>query len=300
MAGTETQVEKSDSTRDVKTSLNYLLRGDRKPVTYAFTPPPGTEQSTRRPDPRTVTVRNARPLGGKLSLDEQGFVLTRHESRVKNFYDQDEVREVYYPEIEKLLKEKTGAVRVVVFDHQVRCLPKARAKVDHAREPVRAVHNDYTVKSGRRRVSDHLGTEAADLLNHRFAEINVWRPISGPVQESPLAVCDSKSIAPQDFVACDLVYPDKVGETYAFTYNPDHRWYYFPDLQREEAILLKCYDSAEDGRARFSAHTAFDDPASPPDAAPRESIEVRSLIFFAPQDNDSANAPARQPVELAD
>jgi hypothetical protein len=298
MANVEARNLSSDSTREVTTSLNYLLKGDEKPVTYVFTPPPGAAPSTRRPDTRTVTIRDARPIAGKLSLDEQGFVLTRHETRVKDFYDQDEVREVYYPEIEKLLKEKTGAVRVVVFDHQVRCLPKAQAKVDHAREPVRTVHNDYTVKSGRRRVSDHLGTEAGELLKHRFAEINVWRPISGPVRESPLAVCDSKSIAPEDFVAVDFVYPDKVGETYAFTYNPNHRWYFFPELQREEAILLKCYDSAEDGRARFSAHTAFDDPASPPDAPARESIEVRSLIFFAPAARDSADASGGQPAAL--
>jgi hypothetical protein len=299
MANAEERNQNSDSKRDVEASLNYLLKSTEKPVTYAFTPAPGTPPSTRRPDRRTVTIQNARPVADKLSLDDQGFVLTRHESRVRNFYDQDEAREVYYPEIEKLLKEKTGAVRVLVFDHQVRCLPKAQARIDHAREPVRTVHNDYTAKSGPRRVSDHLGADAGALLKHRFAEINVWRPISGPVQESPLAVCDSKSIAPEDFVAVDFVYPDKVGETYAFTYNPNHRWYFFPDLQREEAILLKCYDSATDGRARFSAHTAFDDPTSPPNAAPRESIEVRSLIFFAPEDRASTTAPARQPVGLA-
>ncbi len=298
MASTQTELKNPESTREVRTSLNYLQKTDEKPVTYAFTPPPGVTPSTRRPDPHAVTIRDARAIADKLSLDTQGFVLTRHETKVKNFYDQDEVREVYYPEIEKLLKEKTGAVRVQVFDHQVRCLPKAQAKLDHAREPVRSVHNDYTAKSGRRRVSDHLGDEAGDLLKHRFAEINVWRPITGPVEESPLAVCDSKSIAPEDFVACDLVYPDKVGETYAFIYNPNHRWYFFPHLQREEAILLKCYDSAEDGRARFTAHSAFDDPTSPPDAAPRESIEVRSLIFFAPEEQKSA--PAQHPAGLAD
>jgi len=296
----DTYVERPESHASVEASLNYLVKTDEKPITYVSAPPAGAVQSTRRPDSRTVTIRDARPLADTLSLDEQGFLLTHHESRVKNFYDQDEVREVYYPEIEKLLKEKTGAVRVLVFDHQVRCLPKAKAGVDHAREPVRTVHNDYTAKSGRRLVSDHLGEDAGELLKHRFAEINVWRPISGPVQESPLAVCDSKSIAAEDFVACDFVYPDKVGETYAFAYNPNHRWYYFPNLQREEAILLKCYDSAEDGRARFSAHTAFDDPASPPDAAPRESIEVRSLIFFAPEQSDSAIASAQPPAELAE
>ena len=106
-------------------------------------------------------------------------------------------------------------------------------------------------------------------------------PIRGPVQESPLAVCDAQSIRQDDFVASDLIYPHRRGETYAVTYNPTHRWYYFPDMQPDEALLLKCYDSAA-GRARFTAHTAFDDPTSPPDAAPRESIEIRAFVFFTP------------------
>lgn len=105
----------------------------------------------------------------------------------------------------------------------------------------------------------------------------------------PLAVCDARSIDPGDFVASDLVYPDKVGETYRFTYNPNHHRYYFPRLQRSEVILLKCYDSKEDRRARFTAHTAFEDPTSPPNAAPRESIEVRALLFWSPEDGPAAN-----------
>ncbi len=125
------------------------------------------------------------------------------------------------------------------------------------------VHNDYTAKSGPRRVTDHLPpAEAEERLRHRFAEINVWRPIRGPIESTPLAVCDAGSIDPVDFVASDLIYRDKVGETYRFKFNPNHRWYYFPLLQRNEAILLKCYDSKEDGRARFTAHTAFEDPAA--------------------------------------
>jgi hypothetical protein len=149
------------------------------------------------------------------------------------------------------------------------------------------VRNDYTAKSGPRRVRDHLPpAEAEDALSHTFAEINVWRPIRGPVESSPLAVCDAQSIAPGDFVPSDLVYPDKVGETYRFRHNRHHRWFYFPHMQGNEAILLKCYDSKEDGRARFTAQTAFEDPTSAPDAAARESIEVRALIFWPEQDRN--------------
>jgi hypothetical protein len=125
--------------------------------------------------------------------------------------------------------------------------------------------------------------EAEERLKHRFAVINVWRPIRGPVQEAPLAVCDAQSLAPQDFVAMDLKYRDRTGEVYSVTFSPNHRWFYFPNMQKNEALLLKCYDSLEDGRARFTAHSAFDDPTSLPDAAARESIEARTLVFFAPE-----------------
>jgi hypothetical protein len=114
-------------------------------------------------------------------------------------------------------------------------------------------------------------------------EINVWRPIRGPVQSSPLAVCDARSMTLQDFVAMDLRYRDRTGEVYSVAFNPNHRWFYFPYMERNEVLFLKGYDSAEDGRARFTAHTAFEDPTSPPDAPARESIEARALVFFAPE-----------------
>jgi hypothetical protein len=200
---------------------------------------------------------------------------------VRDFYDRAEVETVYYPEVELLLKKATGAEKVVVFDHQVRNTELSRQGERNAREYVRMVHNDYTAKAGPRRVRDHLpAAEAEGRLRHRFAEINVWRPIRGPIESTPLAVCDARSIEPKDFVPTDFVYRDKVGEVYRFTYNAQHRWSYFPRLERNEVILLKCFDSKEDGRARFTAHSAFDDPASPPDAAPRESIEVRALVFW--------------------
>jgi hypothetical protein len=280
----------------IEASLNYLLKTEEKPVAYTYTPPPGIPQTTRQNDPKTVTIHNARPLLNQLSLDTQGFVLTHHESKVVNFYDEAEVREIYYPEVEGLLKEATGAVKVVIFDHVVRCAAKARPGENAVREPAKLVHNDYSLKSAPRRVHDHVPEEAEELLRHRFVEINVWRAIRGPIQESPLALCDARSIAQEDVVPTDLVYPHRVGETYSFTYNPNHRWFYFPDMQRSEAVLLKCYDSKEDGRARFTAHTSFADPTSPPDAQPRESIEVRALVFFAPehQEAKSVAVPGRE------
>jgi hypothetical protein len=216
-------------------------------------------------------------------LDQHGFQLIRHETRVKNFYDELEVKTTYYPEVEYLVRTLTGATRVLAFDHNVRCGTLAQQGKSGVREPAKTVHNDYTLKSGPQRVRDLLPTEEAEeLLQCRFAVINVWRPIRGPVQESPLAVCDARSIAQEDFVPTDLVYRDRKGEVYSVAFNPSHHWFYFPSMQTTEALLLKCYDSADDGRARFTAHSAFDDPTTPPNAPARESIEARTLAFFAP------------------
>jgi len=265
----------------VEASLNYITETSAKPVHYAYEPPVGTPKFTGEFEAKTVPVRNAREVVEDLSLDKEGFQLTHQETAVDDFYDQDEVKRTYYAEVERLLKEATGAEKVVIFDHQVRNLPLSQRGEKNARDYGKLVHNDYTAKSGPRRVRDHLlPAEAEERLKHRFAEINVWRPIRGPIESTPLALCDARSIDAKDFVPSDLIYRDKVGETYRFKYNPDHRWFYFPQLERNEVILLKCYDSKEDGRARFTAHTAFEDPTSAANAAPRESIEVRALVFW--------------------
>jgi hypothetical protein len=264
----------------VQGTLNYIAESPEKPVIYTYEPPPRIPRTTGKSEPHSVLIRNAR-LAEHLSLDREGFQLFHYETAVQDFYDRVEVQDIYYPEIEQLLKKATGAEKVVVFDHQVRNIQLYKRGEKQARDYASTVHNDYTAKSGPRRVRDHLRAEEAEQrLQHRFAEINVWRAIRGPVESSPLALCDALSIESKDFVPADLVYRDKVGEVYRFTYNPKHRWFYFPRLERNEAILLKCYDSKEDGRARFSAHTAFDDPNSGPDAPPRESIEVRALVFW--------------------
>ncbi len=267
----------------IHASLHYLATTAEKPYIYTYTPPPGVAQTNRRVAQQTVLIRNARAIADQLSLDREGFALAHHVSAVSNFYDDDKVRAVYYPECDRLLKNATGAARVIVFDHIVRCATKAKRGENSIKEPAKGVHNDYTPRSGPQRLRDLLPDEAETLLKSHFAIINVWRPIRGPVQESPLAVCDAQSLRQDDFVASDLIYPHRRGETYAVTFSPNHDWYYVPNMQPDEALLLKCYDSAEDGRARFTAHTAFDDPTSPSDAAPRESIETRAFVFFAPE-----------------
>ena len=264
----------------VEASLTYLADTSVKPQTY--NPPPGTGVPRRLGNYGSFRARiyDARPVAQSLSLDREGFALTRHDTAVTDFYDAWQVREVYYPEMERLVADATGAEKVLVFDHTIRTAERAVER--GLRAPVQMVHNDYTDKSGPQRVRDLLpAQEAKARLRHRFVEINVWRPIKGPVQAWPLALADARSIASADVIACDLIYADRTGEILYGIYNPDHRWNYFPRMERHEAALIKCYDSLKDGRARFSLHTAFEDPTTPEHAPPRESIEIRTLAFFA-------------------
>ncbi|MFO1084700.1 MAG: CmcJ/NvfI family oxidoreductase [Reyranellaceae bacterium] len=264
----------------VEASVPYLADLDVKPVTY--NPPIGTGVARRLGNYRDFEVRihDARPIAKDLSLDRQAFVLRQHKTAVRDFYDRDEVRRVYEPEVEALVKRETGASKVVVFDHTIRAADRGVERGHRA--PVRSVHNDYTERSGPQRVRDLLPPDEAEArLRKRFAQYNVWRNIAhDPVEMSPLGFVDSGSIAPRDLAVCDLVYADRVGEIFIGVYNADHRWYYFPRLTREEAVLIKGYDSLKDGRARFSLHSAFDDPTSPANPKPRESIEIRTLAFF--------------------
>jgi hypothetical protein len=269
--------------RMVETTLNYLAHMPERPVYYLYPPPPGSPWRNTKGDRRTVPIHDARELVPPPSLDAQGFALAHLKTAVENLYDQNAVRGGYYREVERLVADATGATRILVFDHNVRSAPLAERGEDGAQNPVRFVHNDYTEGSGPQRVRDLVdGDDVEALLGERFAVINVWKPIRGPVQEAPLAVCDARSIRPRDFVPTDLKYRDRTGEVYSLTFSPDHRWFYFSNMQADEVLLLKCFDSDPD-RARFTAHTAFDDPTSPAGAPARESIEVRTLAFFAAQ-----------------
>lgn len=256
--------------------LHYLQRSTEKPVRYVNEPPPGILAWNGIDDPRDVTIEDARGRESEFTLDRNGFALLKAPTEVGDFYAPEEVKRVYYPEVENLLRHALGATRVVIFDHTVR-----NAGRPGAREPSRRVHNDHTVNSAPRRVRDHLGEEAEELLKHRFGIVNVWRPIRGPVLESPLALCDARSFTDADLIASDLVYPHLRGETSSVEYKPEHRWYYFSEMQSDEVLLIRVHDSAQDGRARLSFHTSFDNPLAP-GAPPRESIEARTLVFFPP------------------
>jgi hypothetical protein len=263
----------------VEATLKYLAPMAERPYFYTYPPPEGVPGRNNRGDRRRVEVHDARELAHP-SLDVEGFTLVKLASALADAYDAKAVVRDYYPEVEALVRDFTGARRVLVFDHNVRNTDRSVQQREQTQGAVGYVHNDYTLRSGPQRVRDLVGGDEAErLIERRFAVINVWRPLRGPVQQAPLAFCDASSLEPGDFVPTDLRYRDRVGEIYSITWRPEHRWFYYPAMQADEVLLLKCYDSDPE-RACFTAHSAIDDPNSPADAAPRESIEVRTLAFF--------------------
>ena len=232
---------------------------------------------------RPVEIRNGRLRPEGSSLDREGFVLTDHASTVADFYDDGEIARVYEPEVQALVREVTGAVRVEIFDHTRRAASQDLQRARSIREPASIVHNDYTARSGPLRLRDNFpeAPEEADvLLKRRFAIVNVWRSMAGPVLSAPLALCDATSLAPEDLVSVKREAKERIGEIQQAVYSPAHRWYYFPAMSADEVLLIKTYDSATDGRARFTIHTSFDDPNAAADAPPRESLETRCFAFF--------------------
>ena len=272
--------EPETAASSIEATVNYFLDTGEQPFTATGGPGEPGVRTGGGQDPRLVVVRNGRRAAADFTLDRNGFHLVRHDTKVVDFFDEAEIRAAYYPEMEALVKALSGASRVVVFDHTLRTADDEARAARQIREVVRRVHNDYTEWSGPQRLRDLLPQEADALLRRRFAIVQVWRPLRYPVETFPLAICDAQSLAPTDLVVSERRYPGRIGQTYAITYNPAHRWYWFPRLRREEALVFKVYDSLRDGVARWTAHTAFDDPTAPPGARPRESIEIRTLALF--------------------
>jgi hypothetical protein len=264
----------------IEATLNYIVDDGSKVFTVVASPGGTDTRSGGTADPRRVTIHNGRPHAENFVLERHGFRFVCHDTKVEDFYAEDQIRRVYYPEMEALIKSESGAKRVVVFDHTLRTANDEIRESKMTREVVRRVHNDYTEWSAPQRVRDILPDEAEELLQRRFAIIQVWRPIHHPVETYPLAMADAQTLSPQDMIVSERRAPGRIGQTYAIKYNPEHKWYWFPRMRREEAYVFKVFDSMKDGRARWTAHTAFEDPTTPPHARPRESIEIRTMAFF--------------------
>ncbi len=275
------QAAHSSSSSEVLTAdIPYTTDTGEKLVNETFGPSNIHRRSSGTLEWRRVPIRDGRPLASRFSLEKNGFIFVKHETAVQDFFDKQRLESAYYPEVAQLIKQVSGAARVFVFDHTLRSGDEAEREAKLVREPVLWAHNDYTEWSAPQRVRDLLPEEAGTLLARRFAIIQVWRAINRPIQSNPLAIADAASVAFEDLLIAERRYPDRVGQTYRLRYNSAHRWFYFPEMRREEALVFKVFDSEKDGRARFTAHTSFDDPSTPPDAPPRQSIEARALAFF--------------------
>ena len=276
----------------VEAPIGYIDSGLERAEVRVYPPDSGLEIVRPTPADRAMAILDARPAADRLSLDEHGFELHAHGSAFDDFYNEAEVRAHYYPEVELTVRDLTGAAAVIVFDHNVRSAVRAARGEPGVREPVDQAHNDYTEQSGPERQRAVLeAANRTDLADRHFAFVNLWRPIIGPIVDTPLAVCDARSVANRDLIPTDIHHfgeddleaPRHSGHVYSLRHNPRHRWFYASDMQPDEMLLLKCYDSRTDGRARFMPHTGFRNPACPTDYTPRESIEARTLVVFDAQ-----------------
>jgi hypothetical protein len=267
----------------IKAKLKFLANVDEPPV---YIPSKGGGDETEHVGNFTmqeVAIHNGRHHKQVSGLDVEGFKLVRQATEVEDFYIDAQVESTYHDEVKALLTEITGAQRIEIFDDTKRSTSLDRQRDKKIREAASIVHNDYTARSGVKRLCDHFADdpdEADKLLQRRFAIINVWRSIAGPVYNHPLALCDAATVRPEDLVSVERRAEERAGELQVALHYPGQRWYYFPEMQMDEALLFKTFDSETDGRARFTLHSSFEEPDAPADAAPRESIETRCLVFF--------------------
>lgn len=265
-----------DTGRDTQGELLFAADHDAKPQIIV---PKGEDTANRMTGLTTskVTIADGSPRSGLFSLDREGFSFLHSPTSVQNFEDDGEVEDTYYKEVRKMVADAIGAFEVEIFDHTIRVTDPETSY----RRPASHAHNDYTEKSGPSRLRDMIGDVRADgWLKDRLVQINVWRPIVEPVLQMPLALLDASSYDQSDLVTTEIVNQrqnGRVGHIYSVVNAPGQRWFYFNEMVKSDAIMIKGYDSEKDGRARFTPHSAFADPNTPENAPPRRSIEVRTF-----------------------
>ena len=284
MSQAATRAETRQPDHTVTADLCYIVRQDTKPYFESSRITGGEPKVFFEIELLPATISDMRDVADTLSMDVNGFELRGHQSKVADLYDDGLIETQYNPELVAMLKEMTGADSVTIFDHTRRSSDSSGARnPDGHRGPASRVHADYTVKSGPQRAKDTLGEAEVDRVlssGGRIIQVNVWRPITGPVMRSPLALADSSSIPPADLIATDQRFPDRTGEIYQLARGAEHRWYYASEMAPDEVILIKGWDSTDDGRARFTPHGAFKHPGETDDMPPRESIETRTYLVY--------------------
>lgn len=270
--------------------LNYLAPGPARVRTYAYDRPEGGPRFDGRLHAQAMPIVDARAAGVACSLQSTGFQLVPHVSGVHDLWDEDALRRTAYPEAEALVRALTGAPHARAFDHTLRRRAPGRPPLDGlggsfaaVREPVGRVHLDYTPQSAPQRVRQVLADDAlaARVLAGRHLIVGLWRPtLEEPLEDAPLALAAMGSVRPEDLVPNDLVYRDRLGQSFAVRHHAGHRWHWFPRQRRDEVIVFLHHDSAPSRGVGATPHTAFEHPATPPGATPRRSLEMRVLAWF--------------------
>lgn len=276
-------VARPESKTSTVAKLTYIVRQAEKPYFLSSALTGGEAEVHFKTEVHAVPVNSMREISS--DIDREGFELLRSPSKIKDFYDVEAVDTAYNAEVTDLLKARFGASAVYIFDHTRRSDgDTGAANPDGRRGPAVRVHGDYTDLSGPQRAKDAMGEdEYARVIasGGRIVQVNVWRPISDtPVQRAPLALAASGSVPKADLIATDQRFPDRTGEIYQLAFSERHQWYYAPLMERDEAILIKGWDSLNDGRARYTPHGAFQLPDQDPSAPPRESIETRTFVVI--------------------
>ena len=271
----------------VPARLGYIHGSSERPVSYMYDPPEGVLKDNCDYNFQDLLVADARNLPEPTAVHREGFELWKVPTSALSFHDTQALVRTYYPECVELACAVTGGTTAIVFDHQVRKREEGRPPLTFGRggdgsRPggVGRVHNDYSEESGLRRLGLVLRDPERAAQVRRFCVVNIWRSIKGPIVDTPLAVCDARTVAAGDLVVSEIRYADRTGEIYVVEHSDWHRWYYYPEMDRGEALVFKQYDSQVSGVARFTPHAAFDLPNIPADAPLRESIEVRCLVLF--------------------
>ncbi|KAE8153439.1 hypothetical protein BDV25DRAFT_127244 [Aspergillus avenaceus] len=250
-----------------------------QPYQYAEEPPEGVPAANYGQPARQVSLTDIRGNEADYNLDKDAFQALQNVFPTvpyETFLSDEEVKRTFYPEVEKLLLNQVdGAHRVIIFDHVIRM----EKKNTHSK-PLHTAHADQTARAAAARVRLYVPdqAEAEELLRARYRIINVWKPLKGPVQSSPLAFASGSSVAKEDLVPIEFRLPQRTGEIVGVRFDARHRWMYWSGMGASECLLLKCNDSNEEVAMQVP-HSAFSDPRSPPGADGRESIEVRALVF---------------------
>jgi len=270
----------------LQAQVEFLAHRADRPIYYASSAGrDATHQINQPMNMVAVEVSDARARADSMLVDEfgqhpSGFNLLQFPTRVQNFLDRGEIEALYEAEVEAFLKAVTGCYRVHIFDHTVRASDPDLREHNQVREPAALVHNDYTAHSGQVCLQENLGADANELAAGRFQIINVWRPLVDPVEDYPLALCDARSLDPEDLIDSERHAPNHIGEIQLAVHAAEQRWFYYSQMRPPEVLLFKTYDSIDGCRQPCSIHSAIRLPQVPADSRPRESVETRAFVFY--------------------